>query len=143
MDTVQKNIAACIERLQHETNSDFAILGMIDSSGRKLRWSSSVGRTSERTMLVEQKTTAGLSGKAIRSGRQATANTAMSEGERFKLGEPILLIEQLRIAVSVPIAISNRVGGVLLLGRRSDCSYHAFELEQAAFAVKELASLLE
>ncbi|CAM4314772.1 nitrogen regulatory protein A [Paenibacillus endophyticus] len=143
MNTVESAIAACIDQLQIDTNSDFAILGMMDSSGRRLRWSRSAGRTSERTNLVEQKATAGLSGKAIRSGRQAAANTAMSDRERFKLGEPILLTEQLRIAVSVPIAINNKISGVVLIGRRSDSSYLADELNQATHAAIELASLLE
>lgn len=143
MNTVEPAIAACIDRLQFNTNSDFAILGMMDPSGRRLRWSLSAGRTSERTKLVEQKSTTGLSGKAIRSGRQAAANTAMSDRERFKLGEPILLTEQLRIAVSVPIAIHNKISGVLLIGRRTDSSYVADELQQASHAAKELASLLE
>jgi len=142
MKTIEAEIAAYIERLKRETGSDFAILGLIDTGKRKLRWSKASGSISERTPLVEQKSTAGLSGTAIRSGRTASTSSAMTDTVRFKLGEPILLTEQLRIAASVPIATPKGICGVLLMGRRSEQTYVAEELEKASHITVELSSML-
>jgi nitrogen regulatory protein A len=142
MKTIEESIAACIERARLETGSDFAALGLIDSSKRKLRWSYAAGSISERTLLVEQNLAAGLSGSAIRSGRLASTKEAMTDTVRFKLGEPVLLAEQLQIAASMPLMKKNGIFGVLLVGRRSSQSYQTSELESASLITNELASLL-
>lgn len=139
MKTTEEGIAAGMERIRLETDSDFAGLGLIDTNIRKLRWSHALGSISKRTLLVEQKPSAGISGAAIRSGRPASTSAAMTDAERFKLGEPILLAEQLRIAVSVPIETSEGITGVILLGRRSLQAYRAEELECATMLTKKLA----
>lgn len=142
MKTIEAGIASGIERLRLETGSDFAGLGLIDIQIRKLRWSFAAGSISKRTLLVEQKTSAGLSGAAIRSGRPASTGAAMSDQERFKLGEPVLLAEQLYIALSIPIETDKGIVGVILLGRRSLLSYQAEETERASLLTKELAKHL-
>lgn len=142
METREANIAACIERLKRDTGSDFVVLGSLDAGKRKLRWSNASGSMSKRTLLVEQKPTAGLSGTAIRSARLASTGTALSDAERFKLGEPILLAEQLRIAASIPIVKQWDVCGVLLMGRRSEEAYLSVELEEAGRIAKEMAAIL-
>lgn len=142
MKTIEASIAAGIERARLETGSDFAALGLIDSSKRKLRWSYAAGSISKRTLLVEQNLAAGLSGSAIRSGRLSSTKEAMTDTIRFKLGEPVLLAEQLLVAASVPLMKQSGIFGVLLIGRRSSESYQTNELETASVLTKELASLL-
>ncbi|OBZ09376.1 GAF domain-containing protein [Bacillus sp. FJAT-26390] len=142
MKTSEVNMAACIERLKIDTGSDFAALGLIDTAKRKLRWSMATGSISERTLLVEQKLALGLSGSAIRSGRLASTREAMTDAERFKLGEPILLAEQLQVAASLPLIMPKGIFGVLLIGRRSTRTYNTNELEQASLLTNELVSLL-
>lgn len=139
MKTIHAGIASSMERLRLETCSDFAGLGLIDADTRKLRWHIAAGSISERTLLVEQKPTAGLSGTAIRSGRPARTNAAVTDAERFRLGEPVMLGEQLRVAVSVPMESAEGIQGVLLLGRRSGASYGTEELECACRAAREIA----
>jgi nitrogen regulatory protein A len=142
MKTSEVNMAACIERAKIDTGSDFAALGLIDTSKRKLRWSMATGSISERTLLVEQNLAAGLSGSAIRSGRLASTREAIADADRFKLGEPVLLAEQLQIAASIPLMMPKGINGVLLIGRRSKQSYNVNELELASLLSNELASLL-
>ncbi|HTG70829.1 MAG TPA: GAF domain-containing protein [Candidatus Udaeobacter sp.] len=142
MKTIGVNVTACIERLRLETGSDFATLGLIDTGKRKLCWSYAAGSMSERTLLVEQKPTAGLSGIAIRSGRTASTGAALTDKERFEMEEPVLLTEQLRIAASMPLVMPNGIAGVLLIGRRSADCYAADELEKAFSLTKELATIL-
>jgi nitrogen regulatory protein A len=138
MKTMNAGIAASMERLRLETGSDFAGLGLIDRPSRRLRWRIAAGSISERTLLMEQKLTAGISGTAIRSGRPACTTADMTDAERFRLGEPVMLGEQLRIAASVPIEWEEGISGVLLLGRRSGANYGIVELECATRATKEL-----
>jgi nitrogen regulatory protein A len=139
MKTNHAGIASSLERLRLETGSDFAGLGLIDQPLRILRWHAVAGSISERTLLVGQKLTVGLSGSAIRSGRPAQSSFIQSETERFRLGEPVLLGEQLRIAVAVPILGEADIRGVLLLGRREGDSYGEQELHYAAETAKEVA----
>jgi nitrogen regulatory protein A len=142
MKMIEASIADIIEQLKRETGSDIAILGSIDASKRKLRWSYANGSISERTLHVEQKPSAGLSGTAIRSARLASTNAPLTDAERFKLGEPILLAEQLRIAASIPILTNRGIYGVLLIGRRSEQIYSRNELEFASQLAKDLSFIL-
>lgn len=142
MKILEANIADIIEQLKKETGSDIAILGSIDTSKRKLRWSFANGSISERTLQVEQKPSAGLSGTAIRSARLAHTGAPLTDAERFKIGEPLLLAEQLRIAASVPILMDTGIYGVVLIGRRSELIYSRDELEIATRLVKELSLIL-
>ncbi|OMF28095.1 hypothetical protein BK133_18950 [Paenibacillus sp. FSL H8-0548] len=142
MKMLEANIADMIEQMKRDTDSDIAILGSIDTSKRKLRWSFANGSISERTLQVEQKPNAGLSGTAIRSARLACTGKPLTDAERFKIGEPILLAEQLRIAASIPILMNSSIYGVVLMGRRSEQTYSREELEIATHLAKELSFIL-
>lgn len=134
------NISSLLEQLRVAIDSDFAALGVIRE--RKLRWSYAAGSMSDRSLLVEQKTTVGLSGAAIRSGRPSMSTEAMTASDRFKLGEPLMLTEQLRVAAALPLHYSERISGILLIGRRYAASYSMEELDAAGRLAIELAERL-
>lgn len=123
------HIVEFMEQVKRKTASDFIGVGLMDKNKRKLCWQWAAGSISARSLQVEQKPTTGLSGAALRSGRPSSISKAMSDRERFKLGEPIMLAEQLVIAAAVPIVTDSGDSGILLLGRRGETSYSPGELE--------------
>lgn len=131
MNALNTEVASSLERIMQDTLSDFAGLGLIDKASRKLRWLTAFGSISGRTLLVEQKLAAGLSGIAIRSGRPARSGPVASDAEVFKLGETVMLGERLRSAATVPLEWGGSINGVLLLGRRSDSTYSQEQLDTA------------
>jgi nitrogen regulatory protein A len=124
------HIAEFMERVKQETVSDFVGVGLMDNVKRKLCWQWAAGSISQRSLQVEQKLGSGLSGAALRSGRPASISRPMPDRERFKLGEPLMLAEQLVIAAAVPIVTDSGTSGILLLGRRTETSYSPNELER-------------
>lgn len=135
-------IESSLEQLRQESSSDFAAIGVIDIENRKLCWHYARGSVSARTLLIVQKTSSGLTGTAIRSGRPAKSNITATESERFKLGEPLVLTERLDAAVSLPLYYSDEVAGIVLLGRRSQQNYSVNELDAASSGADELVGLL-
>jgi len=135
-------IERSLEQLRQESSSDFAAIGVIDIDKRKLCWHYARGSVSARTLLVVQKTSGGLTGTAIRSGRPAKSKITTTESERFKLGEPLVLTERLDTAVSLPLYYSNEVAGIILLGRRVQQDYSLNDLDAASNGVDELVGLL-
>lgn len=142
MNSSNAAIISMLERLRVELASDFAALGLVDLSHRRLVWNYMAGSMNERSLVVKQMSNVGLSGAAIRSGRPSLSKSAMSASERFKLGEPLMLTEQLRIAVSVPLRMADQMIGVVLLGRRSSANYGNEEQNLALERAGELAALI-
>ncbi len=124
------HIAEVMERVKQETMSDFVGVGLMDTVKRKLCWQWAAGSISQRSLKVEQKPNTGLSGAALRSGRPASISHAISDRERFKLGEPLMLAEQLVIAAAVPIMTDSGEAGIMLLGKRTETRYSSEQLER-------------
>ncbi len=142
VSTGNRAICSSLEQVRQRSGSDFAALGLLDSSKRKLSWNYSAGSVSDRTLLVVQKSNVGLSGMAIRTGRLFKSAAVSNVSERYKLGEPLMLTEQLQIAVSVPLSAAEQILSVLLLGRRSIVSFSNEDLEQVCVRIRELTDLL-
>ncbi len=136
MNKVNSALASSLERIMEDSHSDFAGLGLIDKAARKLRWHTASGSISGRTLLVEQKLAAGLSGMAIRSGRPARSGPVTTDADVFKLGETVMLGERLRSAATLPLEWNGGIHGVLLLGRRTDNAYSPEQIDSAWQAAK-------
>ncbi len=140
---VKENIIrTSLEQLRQQSSSDFAALGIIDSALRKLSWSYAKGSVSNRTLQVVQKTTGGLTGTVIRSGRPSKSHITATESERFKLGEPLVLTEKLDTTVTLPVFYAEQIAGIVLLGRRFKQNYELKELDIAYNAAEQLAGVL-
>jgi nitrogen regulatory protein A len=139
MCKLDAEIVSGLEQLLRVTGSDFAGIGLIDETARRLRWRFVVGSISQRTLNVAQKPSVGLSGAAMRSGRPAKTEDAQMDAESFWIGEPLMLSEQLRSAAAIPMGTDAGPGGVMLLGRRSVRGYDSEELDLAVSKARELA----
>ncbi|WP_168120647.1 GAF domain-containing protein [Paenibacillus sp. HB172176] len=129
--------------LLEETSSDFAGLGQIDAAARRIRWRFAAGSISEARMLsITQKTTRGLSGVAIRTGRPAATEIDNHSKESLRLDEPLMFSEQLRSAAVVPVEGAAGLIGVILLGRRIERDYIPRELQLALLAATRLAGAI-
>ncbi|PZD95480.1 hypothetical protein DNH61_13180 [Paenibacillus sambharensis] len=139
MESVKADILKEIEQLRQETASDFAGLGWVDPSVRRVAWRFALGSISSRTLNMTQRPNAGLSGAAIRSGRPALLNPSQSDAARLREAEPVMLAESLQGAAVLPLFTTGDIKGVLLLGRRSGSFYTKEELEHAFSQVERLA----
>ncbi|CAM4409000.1 GAF domain-containing protein [Paenibacillus tarimensis] len=139
MESVKADILKEIERLRQETGSDFAGLGWIDSSVRRMAWRFALGSVSTRTLNMTQRINAGLSGAAIRSGRPALMSPNAFDAAGQREAEPVMLAESLQAAAVLPLCAAGDIRGVLLLGRRSGSFYTREELDQAFAQVEKLA----
>jgi len=135
-------ITSSLDQLRLNSRSDFAAVGLLDASKHKLSWSYLSGSVSERTMQIVQKSNVGLTGTAIRTGRPSKSTAVATVSERFKLGEPIMLTEQLHMAVSLPVLSASQLACILFLGRRSSDQFSAEELNYAYEQASNLIYLL-
>ncbi|WP_262677504.1 hypothetical protein [Paenibacillus sp. J5C2022] len=108
-----------LQVLMHQTESEVVAVGHLDASTRKLQWVEMCGHRNERTVAIRQRATQGLSGMALRAGRPMETKAPLGDGERFKLGEAIMLTESLSIAAAIPLKQDAQYNWIVLLGRRS------------------------
>lgn len=143
MDLVKTDILREMERLRKQTASDFAGLGWLDPTIRRVAWRFAIGSISRRTPNMTQRPHMGLMGAAVRSGRLTVFDPASPGAERARQDDPVLLAEALAAAVFVPIEQAGCVMGVLLLGRRTTLDYRTEEHAMMTAAARRLAELTD
>jgi len=140
MESAKEAILREVKRLRRETESDFAGLGLLDPSSRRVTWRIVVGSVSSRTPNMTQRPSVGLLGTTIRSGTPVCFDPSRPGAERARIEDPILLAEGLAAAVFLPVRTGTDIAGVLLLGRRLTKDYTDAEISRAVRGIKALGA---
>jgi nitrogen regulatory protein A len=114
-----------LDQLRKVTSSDFSGIAWIDERDNRIRWLYASGNLNERYKKLALKPGRGLAGMVIKLGRPLVIDAKTLEVEilRMQHDYPIMLVEQLRCFIAVPITIHIETLGVLIIGHRTERFY--------------------
>ncbi len=119
MGSLQKYIKAKLSELKDVTATDFAALAWTDSTEQTIRWKYASGNRNDKYKRIVLRLGKGIAGKVLCSGRPIVLDSFTPQSGDDPREYPILLAEDLKSAVGVPVIINGRVMGVLLVGCRN------------------------
>jgi nitrogen regulatory protein A len=139
VDTLSKQI----DNIRVSSCSDFAALAPPDDFGLISHWYYASGNVNERYKRIVVRPGRGLPGKALMIGRIMAMNEYPFTAEGYKIECAIMLAENLKSAVAVPIRAASGNRGLLLVGNRQNHVYAAAELEYLQACSEELIDLID
>lgn len=142
MDDTPSGLSAEMNRTRSALACDLCALALTGEDGRTLRWKFAAGNLNDRCLKMVDPPGRGLSGSVAKVGRPMTLQTSELERARKLHEYPIFISELLRSAHAVPLLQSGKVGGVLLIGDRTNRSYKQEELLVASACGERIIKLL-
>jgi nitrogen regulatory protein A len=141
MFEVHSALSLELDSFREALRLNFLAFARLDQTVNRIRWESASGNITERIYQMTQRPGSGISGQVIRYGRPFILDASHPdlEGERNRY--PIMLVEQLRSVMAVPIMKNGSVVGVLLTGSRSVKRYEdteIMELNRLGASIAEL-----
>lgn len=137
MDGDDRDMEIRLAALRTQTGSDYSAAARYDESSRDIRWQAASGNRSGRYRYMTKRPGEGLAGEAVRFG--TLVRRAYRPNERKRSDDYTMMAEELLHAMAAPIPGKRGIGGVLLIGRRTEHPYGEREaglLLEAADAIK-------
>lgn len=126
------------EKLQStvtELNADFSAIAFYDPINLEFRWRLAIGSLNQRYTSIVVRSGKGIAGRTLKTKREFIITRFPEELQDEAIEFPILIIEELKSAVAVPLLLQNQMIGVLLIGQRS---YREFGPKEVS-RIKEIA----
>lgn len=118
-----------------ELNADFSAIAFYDPINLEFRWRLAVGSLNERYTSIVVRSGKGIAGRTLKTKREFIITKFPEELQDEAIEFPILIIEELKSAVAVPLLLQNQMIGVLLIGQRSFREFGTKEVSR----IKEIA----
>nr|WP_275691007.1 GAF domain-containing protein [Paenibacillus aceris] len=134
--------------MRNLTSSDFIALAPLpDDTGRSY-WKYAVGNRNDRYQQMVIKKVGlglGLAGAVLRLGRWAKLDDTNPRINQERLHCPVMLAERLQSAVAFPLVASSsqRIIGLLYIGKREQTGFDASEIEAVLERIHTVASFIE
>lgn len=119
----ENDVTAFLDHVRTDTGTDFVGLACHDFASHHTRWQYASGNLNNLYKKIILWPGRGIAGKVVASGRPMFLETfALKSGDDAK-EYPILLAEDLKSVMAVPITEHDRVQGVLLIGFRTSHTF--------------------
>lgn len=135
----EKAILDELDQLRLSTSSDFSALALIDDREHRIRWAYASGNDNERYRQISLRMGRGLAGMAIRLGRPIVVDSSVPGYGQVSPEYSIMLAENLRAAIAVPVPAPGGIRGVLLVGSRAERVYPQEVIVQVTQACEHVA----
>lgn len=143
MGSLQGDIEASLSELRRLTATDFAALAWADDTEQAIRWKYASGSRNERYKRIILRLGKGIAGKVMRSGRPMVVETFSPQSGDDPREYPILLAENLKSIIGVPVIIENRVKGVLLVGCRAPRKFDNDNVELVLNVAEQVGTMCQ
>ncbi len=143
MGSLQQDIGAVLNELRRLTAADFAALAWADTDEQTIRWKYASGNRNDRYKRIVLRLGKGIAGKVMRSGRPIVMNSFSPTSGDDPREYPILLAENLKSTVSVPVLINGRVLGALLIGCRIERDFETKMVELVCNFAEQLGAIMQ
>lgn len=118
MGKLQGEILACLHEIRQSTATDFAAVAWTDAREQRIKWQYASGSRNDRYKRIQSTLGKGFIGDVIRSGRPLVLEEFTPRSGDDPQEYPIILAENLKSIICVPITVNAAVTGVLLVGCR-------------------------
>ncbi|GAX91405.1 GAF domain-containing protein [Effusibacillus lacus] len=143
MGSLQGDIEASLSELRRLTATDFAALAWADDKDQAIRWKYASGSRNERYKRIVLRLGKGIAGKVLRSGRPMIMESFSPQSGDDPREYPILLAENLKSIVSVPVVTNDRIKGVLLVGCRHTRGFDEETVELVSVVAEQLGTMIQ
>lgn len=143
MGSLQGDIEASLNELRRLTATDFAALAWADSTEQTIRWKYASGNRNDRYKRIVLRLGKGIAGKVMRSGRPMVVSSFSPKSGDDPREYPILLAENLKSIVGIPVLVNERVLGVLLVGCRFERTYESELVELVGSFAEQLGTMMQ
>ncbi|MEC1720513.1 GAF domain-containing protein [Schinkia azotoformans] len=127
-----------------ELNADFSAIAFYDPINLEFRWRLAVGSLNQRYTSIVVRSGKGIAGRTLKTKREFIITRFPEELQDEAIEFPILIIEELKSAVAVPLLLQNQMIGVLLIGQRSYREFGPNEVSRIKEVAEEmLASYIQ
>ncbi|MGG5253216.1 GAF domain-containing protein [Neobacillus sp. SM06] len=99
--------------------ADFSALAFYDPINMEFRWKLAIGSLNNRYIGIVVRSGKGICGRVLKTKREFLITEFPEELEDEFLEFPILIAEELKSAVAVPLFFQTQLIGVLLIGQRT------------------------
>lgn len=108
-----------LQELVSELDVDFAAIAFYDPINLEFRWRLALGSLNGRYTNIVVNSNKGICGRILKTKREFIVTNFPEELQDEFLEFPILIIEELTSAVSVPLLYQSQMIGVLMVGKRT------------------------
>lgn len=143
MGSLQSDIEASLSELRRLTATDFAALAWADSNEQTIRWKYASGNRNDRYKRIVLRLGKGIAGKVMRSGRLMVIHSFSPKSGDDPREYPILLAENLKSIVGVPVLVNDRVLGVLLVGCRYEREFESDMVELVNSFAEQVGTMIQ
>ncbi|MFQ5879036.1 MAG: GAF domain-containing protein [Dehalococcoidia bacterium] len=109
--------------------ADTAGLALLHESQAEVQWDLLAGATSDEFRTLKLQLGQCVAGQVIQSGEPVIIEDVAQEVEGLATTHPLLVVENLRAALVVPVRIAGKPVGALMVGHRTPYSFHLSDLK--------------
>lgn len=118
-----------LQSLVSKLNADFSAIAFYDPINLEFRWRLAVGSLNNRYTSIVVRSGKGIAGRTLKTKREFIITNFPEELQDEALEFPILIVEELKSAVAVPLLLQSQMIGVLLIGQRTCRRFDTVEIE--------------
>ncbi len=141
MGKLQGEILAILHEIRRITAADFAAVAWTDALEQRIKWQHASGSRNERYKRIQSTLGKGLIGDVFRSGRPLVIEEFSPRSGDDPQEYPILLAENLKSMVCVPVTENAGIVGVLLVGCRETRKFTGKMIELVSNSAQQLAAM--
>lgn len=108
-----------LQLLSGDVQADFAAIALYDPINLEFRWRLAVGSLNNRYTSIVVRSGRGIAGHTLKTAREMIINRFPEDVQDEALEYPILIVEELKSAVAIPMQLQSQQMGVLLIGQRT------------------------
>lgn len=128
-----------LDSLMKELNADFSAIAFYDPINLEFRWKLAVGSLNNRYTSIVVRSGKGIAGRTLKTKREFVITNFPEELQDEAIEFPILIVEELKSAVAVPLIHQHQqMIGVLLIGQRSCRKFDSVEVERIKVVAEEM-----
>ena len=117
--TLKERLNLRLKSIVEATKADFSALAFYDPINMEFRWKLAIGSLNNRYIGIVVRSGKGICGRVLKTKRAFLITDFPEELQDEFLEFPILIAEELKSAVAVPLFFQTQLIGVLLVGQRT------------------------
>lgn len=127
-----------LQLLTRDVQADFAAIALYDPINLEFRWRLAVGSLNNRYTSIVVRSGRGIAGHTLKTAREMIINRFPEDVQDEALEYPILIVEELKSAVAIPMQLQSQQMGVLLIGQRTYRNFDETVIQRMKITSEEI-----
>lgn len=137
----KEQITMKLKEITEKLHADFSAIAFYDPLNQEFRWRIAIGSLNDRYMNIVVRKNRGICGRAIKTKREFVIRNFPHELQDDAIEYPILIIEELKSSLAVPLIEQTQTFGVLLIGQRTVRHFSQEEIDETKQMANEILDI--